>query len=142
MNILFLLFLLVTSVVHSGETKETNQYQGKGITQYPPDTLLGLSTLALLADWSTTRNVSKQWDTCNCYEENSSLGPRPSPEKVDRYFLKRLILHLSLNSYIRFRLEPNTLTSGILWGDNLSILIRHGKAAYDTHTTFGISYRF
>ena len=49
------------------------------------------SELSVLADWSTTRKASLNWDACNCHETNPLLGRYPSTDKVDLFEFTFLI---------------------------------------------------
>ena len=48
------------------------------------------SNIAIVADWATTRNMTSRWNE-GYYEKNVVLGPYPSRDRVDLYFIGMLV---------------------------------------------------
>ena len=58
------------------------------------------SNIDLLADWATTRDLSRRYDE-GYYERNVLLGRRPSTSTVDLYFVTGLIAHYFITDWVR-----------------------------------------
>ena len=48
------------------------------------------SNIAIVADWATTRDITRRYDE-GYYEKNVILGPYPSKDRVDLYFIGMLV---------------------------------------------------
>jgi hypothetical protein len=94
--------------------------------------LFTASTVAILADWQTTRYMSKHYDTCQCYETNSWLGKYPTKQDVDKWAALRLAQHIGVNYLIqRF---GGKYKRSLMWAENLTVVYIHGyKGAYNNH---------
>jgi len=57
------------------------------------------SNVAILADWTTTRNLTRRYDE-GFYETNKILGKYPSTDKVNGYFVGVLGLNYLLAEYL------------------------------------------
>lgn len=72
--------------------------------QWPESTktLFVASQVAITADWITTRNGLKdEYFKCNCfYETNPLLGPSPSVEVIDLFFVGSLVINYLIVDYI------------------------------------------
>ena len=62
-------------------------------------TVFAASNIALVADWSTTINITKRYDE-NYYETNPILGKHPSEAHVVAYFIARGIAHYHLTNIV------------------------------------------
>jgi hypothetical protein len=60
------------------------------------------SNVMLLADWSTTRNLSRRYNE-GYREMNPILGSRPTTQQVDLYFVTYLAAHYFLTDYLQGR---------------------------------------
>lgn len=89
------------------------------------------STVAMTADWSTTRYAATRWKSCNCYEQNIILGPNPSKDKVDVYFIALLV-----SNYFIADMLPEK-DRGFYFAVRTSV---HGIAAY--HNTVVLGWKF
>ena len=56
------------------------------------------SNIAIVADWSTTRNITRRFDE-GYYEKNHLLGPYPSRDRVDLYFISLLAANYYVADY-------------------------------------------
>ena len=56
------------------------------------------SNVMLLADWSTTRDMTRRYDE-GYYERNIILGKRPSRDELDLYFFSVLIGHYFMTDW-------------------------------------------
>lgn len=99
--------------------------------------LMTFGAAGIIADWGTTRWMSKHYDICRCYETNIIMGKHPSPVKVDLYFLARGGLHIWTNygivknipaNYKIFGLIPARKFVSVLY--NVGTGLAHGYAAY------------
>ena len=127
--------------VHAAEMDLTTQFHKESSWISPENLAIGLSTTAIIADWATTRDATRMWDTCNCKETNRWLGEYPTTQEVDRYFLTYIPLHWALNWWLRTS-SPAPWKRTWLYSENTSIFVMHGRAAYKNHTDLGWSYRF
>ena len=143
--LVFLVFLGIVevSVLQSCQASEVDLSSAfkKDTVFTTENILLGISSVALLADWSTTRDAAGDWTSCGCEETNGYLGSTPSKGKVDRYFLTLLAAHIGINVGIRY-MDNQEAAMGIMYGENLMIFVQHGYAAYDNHKSFGLSWKF
>ncbi len=86
------------------------------------------SNVLLLADWSTTRDMTRRYDE-GYREINPILGSRPSTDKLDLYFVTYLIGHYFLTDYLQDRnreiyLYTITAVEGAAVANNLNIGLR------------------
>jgi hypothetical protein len=86
------------------------------------------SNVLLLADWSTTRDMTRRYDE-GYRELNPILGSRPSTDKLDLYFITYLIGHYFLTDYLQGRnreiyLYTITGVEGAAVANNLNIGLR------------------
>lgn len=67
--------------------------------------MFGVSTVAIMGDWATTRYYSRHLDILypQTQERNIILGPRPSTNKVDIYFTTMVVT----NYFIADRLSKD-----------------------------------
>ena len=56
------------------------------------------SNVAIVADWATTRNMTSRWNK-GYYETNKILGPYPSRDRVDLYFIGLLATNYYIADY-------------------------------------------
>ena len=56
------------------------------------------SNIAIVADWATTRNMTSRWNE-GYYEKNNILGPYPSRDRVDLYFIGVLAANYYVADY-------------------------------------------
>ena len=56
------------------------------------------SNIAIVADWATTRNMTSRWNE-GYYEKNVILGPYPSRDRVDLYFIGLLAANYYVADY-------------------------------------------
>lgn len=91
------------------------------------------SSIAMAADWSTTRYATRRWDTCKCRETNPILGPFPSTARLDAYF----VLLLATN-YVVGSMLPDEYRGMYFTVRTVS----HGWAAHHNMTEFGWRMRF
>ena len=96
-------------------------------------TLFIASSVAMAADWATTRYASRQWDTCNCHERNPILGKHPSTGRLDLYFTTMMIA----NYYIGDAMGPEWRPFYFAFRT-----AAHGSAAYHNTAVFGWQLRF
>ena len=57
------------------------------------------STIAIVADWATTRDITRRYDE-GYYEKNNILGPYPSRDRVDIYFISLLAANYYFSDYL------------------------------------------
>ena len=86
------------------------------------------SNVLLVADWSTTRDMTRRYNE-GYRELNPVLGPKPSTDKLDLYFVTVLIGHYFLTDYLRGRdreiyLYTITGIEGAAVANNLNIGLR------------------
>ena len=85
------------------------------------------SNIAIVADWATTRDISKRYHE-GYYEKNMILGPYPSKDRVDLYFIGLLVSNYYLadytNKYPFYYLTFRTATHGHAAINNVNIGIR------------------
>ena len=62
------------------------------------DRMFIASNIAIVADWATTRNMSQRYDE-GYYEKNNILGPYPSRDRVDIYFIGLLATNYYVADY-------------------------------------------
>ena len=53
--------------------------------------------LLLIADWAQTRQIP---DRADVYEKNVFLGPDPSKDKIDNYFMARLAVNTAIHRFL------------------------------------------
>lgn len=83
------------------------------------------SNLALVADWATTRNMTRRYDE-GYYERNIILGKQPSTQKLDLYFITYLVSHYFVTDYFKnenriLYLQMVTAVESAAVANNLSI---------------------
>ena len=85
------------------------------------------SNIAIVADWATTRDISRRYDE-GYYETNLFIGPYPSRDLVDLYFIGLLVSNYYLadytNKYRFYYLTFRTATHGHAAINNVNIGIR------------------
>ena len=85
------------------------------------------SNIAIVADWATTRDITRRYDE-GYYEKNMILGPYPSKDRVDLYFIGLLVSNYYLadytNKYRFYYLTLRTATHGHAAINNVNIGIR------------------
>lgn len=86
------------------------------------------SNVLLLADWSTTRDMTRRYDE-GYREMNPILGSRPSTQKLDLYFITVLIGHYFVTDYFKGRdreiyLYSVSAVEGAAVANNLNIGLR------------------
>ena len=88
------------------------------------------SNIAIVADWATTRDISRRYDE-GYYEKNIILGPYPSKDRVDLYFIGLLAANYYLTDYLgKYRIYYSLYRTGL-----------HGSAAIN-NVNIGIRLRF
>ena len=85
------------------------------------------SSIAITADWATTRDISQRYDE-GYYEKNIALGPYPSKDRVDLYFIGLLVSNYYLadysDKYRFYYLTLRTATHGYAAVNNVNIGLR------------------
>ncbi len=94
-------------------------------------TVFAASNIALVADWSTTINITKRYDE-NYHERNPILGRHPSRGDVNKYFVARTMLNYQMARYL-----PDPWDK---WSLSFTTLV-HGKAASD-NIGLGLEFDF
>ena len=80
------------------------------------------SNIAIVADWATTRNMTSRWDE-GYHEKNNMLGPYPSRDRVDLYFIGLLAANYYLTDYFgKYRVYYSFYRTAL-----------HGSAAINNH---------
>jgi hypothetical protein len=112
-------FLLCSFSAHAGEVNLDGVFHPDGVTGQLANTLWVVSVLSIYADWATTRDMGKYYDTPNpktgmTYKENGMFGlfgDHPSAGTVNAYFGTMLMINLAFNTYdvlSGYRLYANT----------------------------------
>ncbi len=109
---LLLLALLLSTPVHASQVNFDHLTQGKKATAaaVAQNALWGAAVMSLYADWATTRDMGKYYDTPNpkngkSYREKGMLGlfgDRPSAGEVNAYFATLLGLNITVNMFQTF----------------------------------------
>jgi len=86
------------------------------------------STVAIGADWATTRNMTRRYDE-GYYELNPILGRHPSTAQVDAYMIGMLVSNYFITDWLPqqyriFYLGWRTITHGSAAHNNMSIGLR------------------
>lgn len=87
--------------------------------------------VAIVADWSQTRWMSKNYDT-GYTEGNKVLGSRPSTKRVDTYFSSLLVTQYLINKHGSKKVK---------WAANLYLLIGHTRAVRNNYE-IGMKFDF
>ena len=88
------------------------------------------SNIAIVADWATTRDISKRYHE-GYYEKNIILGPHPSRDRVDLYFIGLLVGNYYMADYSgKYRFYYLTFRTAV-----------HGHAAVN-NVNIGLRLRF
>ena len=87
-NVLLSIILLFSSQAHAQWDTWTQDEQRMFIA----------SNIAITADWITTRNMTSRWGE-GYYEKNNILGPYPSRDRVDLYFIGLLAANYYVADY-------------------------------------------
>ena len=88
-NIVLSIILLFASQVHAQWSTWSTDEQRMFVA----------ANIAIVADWATTRNMSGRYNE-GYYEKNKILGPYPSRDRVDLYFVGMLISNYYLTDYL------------------------------------------
>ena len=91
------------------------------------------SSIAIAADWTTTRYASRRWDECSCHERNPILGRYPHADRIDAYFLTLLVTNYIAGDMISDKYRSIYFTFRTA---------THGQAAHINYSEFGWKIRF
>ena len=91
-------------------------------------TMFVASSIAITADWATTRNMTRRYDE-GYYELNPILGTHPSRTEVDAYMIGMLVSNYFITDWLPqeyriFYLGWRTITHGSAAQNNMSIGLR------------------
>ena len=85
------------------------------------------SNIAIVADWATTRDISRRYDE-DYHEKNVIMGPYPSRDRVDLYFIGLLVSNYYLTDWSgKYRIYytfARTATHGYAAVNNVNIGLR------------------
>jgi len=118
--ILLLIIFLFTSHAHAQWSTWTDDEQ----------LMFVASNIAIVADWTTTRDITYRYSE-GYYEKNIILGPYPSKDRVDLYFIGLLAANYYLTDYLgKYRIYYSLYRTAV-----------HGHAAVN-NVTLGLRLRF
>ena len=101
--------------------------------------LWAASTTAIVADWGTTLDIKNH---PGHREANSYLGPHPSDEKINQYFIGLILLNFSGNFFIeRIPEKYSHIKTFLRYAHNLNIIMAHGRAAQN-NISLGLKINF
>ena len=88
-------------------------------------TMFVASSIAITADWATTRNMTSRYDE-GYYELNTILGPYPSRDRVDAYMIGMLVTNYFITDWLPeeyriFYLGVRTIAHGSAANNNMNI---------------------
>ena len=91
-------------------------------------TMFVVSSIAIGADWMTTRNMTRRYDE-GYYEKNHILGRHPSTADVDAYMIGILVSNYFITDWLPkdyriFYLGWRTVTHGSAAHNNMQIGLR------------------
>lgn len=83
------------------------------------------SNTAIVADWATTRNMSRRWSE-GYHEVNPFLGRQPTTQRVDLHFVTCLVAHYFVTDWFKgdnrtLYLQIMTAGESALVANNVSI---------------------
>jgi hypothetical protein len=115
--VLPLLFLLTTTLCRADWNNWSQNEQRMFVA----------SNIAMAADWATTRNLTRRYSE-GYYEKNQILGPYPSKDRVDLFFIGSIIANYyiadALGQYRIFYLGARTAVHGQAVSNNINIGLR------------------
>ena len=91
-------------------------------------TMFVASSIAITADWATTRNMSGRYDE-GYYEKNPILGKHPTTTEVDLYMIGMLVSNYFITDWLpkeyrMFYLGVRTISHGSAAHNNMQIGLR------------------